>query len=378
MFWALSLEECVLLFDVNVRIPCVEKQTLANTILLGWCSRWHILFLWSLASIFCSTVIGLRVSDWSHQRPWRCDHFSTPIPLLLVSMFHPRGLRPTCIFRSPWKCSSNLSTLRNDLTLFGMMSQDISEYFPSPFSFCCCCFLSLSCCWSFLLPVRGSWLNLKLSYFGCVFGVCPCLWMLIEKSPRVFAQIPCPPPEVVTCWRPLIVMSSSRLPVSLWKLLRVSRINCLTSADPSFRLSRICGIWGFRWSWLWSRVHLVPIPVSILLWCEFFSVGLCKFCWSSILRIPAVSVRIFPLGPCLAWTECSCRRWCIGACWPSGDIHFCCCSFDLVERMCDRSRWPIYVSKIFLHHEFLDHIQSKLSHFLFRRHFNETCGNGSS
>ena len=46
--------------------------------------------------------------------------------------------------------------------------------------------------------------------------------------------------------------------------------------------------------------------------------------------------------------------------------------------MCDRSRWPIYFFKAFLHHEFLGHIQSKLSHFLFRRHFNETCGNGSS
>ena len=345
--------------------PVWWKQTPANTVLLCWCFRWHILFLWSFASILVLNNIRTPCF-WLKQAPMKMwPLFDSHISSAGLQVSPKRSASHLHLSIS-LKSSSNLSTLLNDLTFFGLMSKDISEYVPSFFSSVLLLVLPSSFSWS--------WLSLRLSLFGCVFGVCPCLWVLNGKSPRVFEQIPCPSPKVVTCWRPLIVMSSSRLPVSLWKLLRVLCINCLTSVDPSFRLfvhvlSRICGIWGLRWSWLWSRVHLVPIRVSFLLWCEFFSMGFCKFCWSNILRIPAVSVRNFPLGPCLAWTECSCRRWCIGVCWPSGEIHFC---------LLQRSRWPICFFNVFLHHEFLDHIQSKLSHFLFRRHFNETCGNGSS
>ena len=196
--------------------PVWWKQTPINTVLLGWCFRWHSLFLWSFASILVLNSIRTPCF-WLKQAPMKMwplfdSHISSAG--LQVS---PQRIASHLHLSISLKSSSNLSTLRNDLTFFGLLSKDISEYFPSFFSTVLLLVLPSSFSWS--------WLSSRLSYFGCVFGVCPCLWMLNGKSPRVFEQIPCPPPEVVTCWRPLIVMSSSRLPVSLFGGCSESRVS---------------------------------------------------------------------------------------------------------------------------------------------------------
>ena len=127
--------------------PVWWKQTPANTILLGWCFRWNILFF--MVFRFHLGVKQYSDSvffDWN-KRTWRCDHFSTTISLLLVSKFHPRELRLTCVFRSPWRVRRicrRCVTISHSLVWCQKTSPNIFLY-SAP----------LSCCWSFLLPFRG-------------------------------------------------------------------------------------------------------------------------------------------------------------------------------------------------------------------------------
>ena len=143
--------------------------------------------------------------------------------------------------------------------------------------------------------------------------------------------------------------------VSLWKLLRVLCINCLTSVDPSFRLfvhvlSRICGI-------LRVLLKLVVVASSPCTDTCFDSPGDANsFQWDSANFVEAVlCVSQLFLSETFLWVHV----WLepnvpvvdgvlVSAGQAEKSISVC-CSFDLAERMCDRSRWPIYFFKIFLH-----------------------------